>query len=94
MGITRFEITGGGEPFLNDNLSYIVNTIKEIIPNSYIKLYTNGFILKEAGNIDELDISLVSDDDSINMMQDENLKNEIEDEKIIEVIDQCIMHNA
>jgi MoaA/NifB/PqqE/SkfB family radical SAM enzyme len=66
MGVTRFEITGGGEPFLNDNLRVLVDTIKDIIPNSYIKLYTNGFILKEAGNIDELDISLVSDDDNVN----------------------------
>jgi len=65
-GIRKFEITGGGEPFLNKNLKEIINIIKNIIPDSYIKLYTNGFILKYAGNIDELDISVVSDDIEIN----------------------------
>lgn len=66
-GIRKFEITGGGEPFLNKNLKDIVNSIKDIIPDSYIKLYTNGFILKYAGNIDELDISVVSDDSEVNL---------------------------
>lgn len=65
-GITRFEITGGGEPFLNKNLEEIVFTIKKIIPNSYIKLYTNGNILKKIEGIDEIDISVVSDDIDIN----------------------------
>lgn len=65
-GITRFEITGGGEPFLNKNLEKIVSTIKNIIPNSYIKLYTNGNILKRIKGIDEIDISVVSDDLNIN----------------------------
>ena len=66
MGIKRFEITGGGEPFLNDKLVDLINKIKEIIPDSYVKLYTNGFILKEVGNIDELDISIISNDDNVN----------------------------
>ena len=66
MGITRFEITGGGEPFLNKDLKEIVNRIKKIIPESYIKVYTNGFILKEIGDIDELDISIASDNDEVN----------------------------
>ena len=65
-GITRFEITGGGEPFLNKNLEEIVFTIKKIIPDSYIKLYTNGNILKKIEGIDEIDISVVSDDIDIN----------------------------
>lgn len=64
--ITRFEITGGGEPFLNRNLEEIVFTIKKIIPNSYIKIYTNGNILKKIPGIDEIDISVVSDDININ----------------------------
>lgn len=65
-GITRFEITGGGEPFLNKNLEEIIFTIKKIIPDSYIKLYTNGNILKKIEGIDEIDISVVSDDIDIN----------------------------
>ncbi|MEG0995134.1 MAG: radical SAM protein, partial [Bacilli bacterium] len=57
--ITKFEITGGGEPLLHKHLDVIVNTIKKIIPDAYIKIYTNGNILKNLGNIDELDISVV-----------------------------------
>lgn len=65
-GIKRFEITGGGEPFLNANLDKIVYTIKKIIPDSYIKLYTNGNILRKIEGIDEIDISVVSEDTKIN----------------------------
>jgi len=65
-GIKRFEITGGGEPMLNNNLSLISQTIKKIIPDSYIKLYTNGNILKRINNIDEINISIVSDNLNIN----------------------------
>lgn len=65
-GIKRFEITGGGEPFLNNNLSNIILTIKNIIPDCYIKLYTNGNILKNISCIDEIDISIVSNDLNIN----------------------------
>ena len=64
--ITRFEITGGGEPFLNKNLDEIVLTIKRIIPESHIKLYTNGNILKKISKVDEIDISIVSDNLDIN----------------------------
>ena len=89
-GVTRFEITGGGEPFLNKNLEEIVFTIKKIIPNSYIKLYTNGNILRKIKGVDEIDISVVSDDivinnrfmngnnisliDKINFFKEENIK--------------------
>lgn len=65
-GIKRFEITGGGEPFLNPNLDKIVLAIKRIIPDSYIKLYTNGNILRNIDGVDEIDISVVSDDIDIN----------------------------
>lgn len=65
-GIKRFEITGGGEPFLNNSLESIVLTIKRIIPNSYIKLYTNGNVLKKITGVDEIDISVVSNDNLIN----------------------------
>lgn len=64
--IKKFEITGGGEPLLNPNIESIVNIIKEIIPDSYIKIYTNGFILKTISGIDEVNISLVSNNDVIN----------------------------
>ncbi len=65
-GIKRFEITGGGEPFLNSELEKIVFTIKKIIPDSYIKLYTNGNILKKIEGIDEINISVVYNDININ----------------------------
>lgn len=65
-GIKRFEITGGGEPFLNPSLQQLIYTIKRTIPDSYIKLYTNGNILKKIDSIDELDISIVSQDLDIN----------------------------
>jgi len=65
-GVTRFEITGGGEPFLNKKLDEIIFTIKRIIPNSYIKLYTNGNILKKVSNVDEINISVVSNNLEIN----------------------------
>lgn len=65
-GIKRFEITGGGEPMLNNNLNLITHTIKKIISDSYIKLYTNGNILKKINNIDEINISVVSDKLEIN----------------------------
>lgn len=65
-GVTKFEITGGGEPFINKNLQNIVITIKKIIPNSYIKLYTNGNILRKINGVDEIDISIVSKDIDIN----------------------------
>ena len=64
--VTKFEITGGGEPLLNKELNKIILTIKRIIPNSYIKLYTNGNILKKVDGVDEIDISVVSDDLFIN----------------------------
>lgn len=64
--INRFEITGGGEPFLNKNLQELISTIKRIIPDSYIKLYTNGNILKDIHDVDEIDISVVHNDTDIN----------------------------
>lgn len=64
--IKRIEITGGGEPFLHPNLDIIIKAIKEIIPDSYIKIYTNGFIQRKINGIDEINISTVSDIDKIN----------------------------
>lgn len=65
-GVNRFEITGGGEPFLNSELDSIVQTIKRLVPNSYIKLYTNGRILKAIPGIDELNISVATLDKDTN----------------------------
>ena len=57
-GIRKFEITGGGEPFLNDELESIVKLVRYFVRGSYIKVYTNGNILKRVGNIDEFSFSL------------------------------------
>lgn len=65
-GIKKFEITGGGEPLLNKNIQLIINAIRIIIPDAYIKLYTNGNILKDIHNIDELNISVVHYNQEIN----------------------------
>lgn len=59
LGINYFEITGGGEPFLNDSIQDIVNLIRKQVPDSYIKLYTNGTIKKEIKGVQELNISTV-----------------------------------
>lgn len=65
-GIKKIEITGGGEPLLNSNIRQIISTIKRHIPDSYIKLYTNGNILLKIDGIDELNISVVHYDTNIN----------------------------
>ena len=64
--IRKFEITGGGEPLIHPDFEVIVSTIKRIIPDSYIKIYTNEFILKTIEGIDEVNLSLVSNNDEIN----------------------------
>lgn len=64
--IKRFEITGGGEPFLNKYLQIIIDMIKREIPDSYVKVYTNGNILTKLNNIDELNISIAHYNDKIN----------------------------
>ena len=58
-GIRYFEFTGGGEPFLNSHLQNIIYTIRERIPNAYIKVYTNGKVHFVIEGIDELDISVI-----------------------------------
>ncbi len=65
-GIKVFEITGGGEPTLNPNLEVIINLIRKIIPDAYIKLYTNGNILRSIGPVNEITISVAHFDDKIN----------------------------
>lgn len=57
--IKYFELTGGGEPFLNIRLQDIIDEIRKYIPDAFIKLYTNGSIHRNVSNIDELDISAV-----------------------------------
>lgn len=58
-GIKKVEITGGGEPFLNPKLNQIISQIKKEIPDSYIKVYTNGNLLIKLIDVDELNISVV-----------------------------------
>lgn len=65
-GIKKFEITGGGEPLLHNNIDVITKLIKTVIPNSYIKLYTNGNISREIEDVDEINISVVHYDFRIN----------------------------
>lgn len=64
--IEKFEVTGGGEPFLNNYLQDIIDTIKMEFSDIYIKLYSNGFILQEIKNVDELNISRSHYDSVIN----------------------------
>lgn len=66
QGVRRFEITGGGEPFLNVNIQEIINHIRSVMPDSFIKLYTNGRLLKAVKSVDEIDISLADIDDENN----------------------------
>lgn len=65
-GVKLFEITGGGEPFLDKNLAEKVVRIKRIIPDAYIKIYTNGNHLEFIPGIDEINISVAHYDDKIN----------------------------
>lgn len=65
-GIKKFEITGGGEPFLNSRLDTIIRLIKYFVNDAYIKVYTNGNILKNIGNVDEIDISVFHYSDTLN----------------------------
>lgn len=64
--IKRFEITGGGEPFLNNNLQQIIDKIRNSSPDVFIKLYTNGNMQKKINGIDELNISVTHWDSDIN----------------------------
>lgn len=59
MGVSRFELTGGGEPLLNEHYQEIINLIREYFPHAYIKFYTNGYRCLPITNIDELNISAV-----------------------------------
>lgn len=66
MPISKLEFTGGGEPFLNKNLNDIIVFVKHHFPNTYSKLYTNGFILKPVSQVDEINISRSHWDSAIN----------------------------
>lgn len=65
-GIRKFEITGGGEPFLHKDIDLIVRLIKTIIPDSFVKIYTNGTIDRKGILADEINISVVHQDPQIN----------------------------
>ena len=66
LGVYTFEITGGGEPFLHQELQTIIDRIRNAVSGCYIRLYTNGLVLKSVINIDELVLSVVHWDASIN----------------------------
>ena len=65
LGIKKFEITGGGEPFLNKDLQDIIDNIQTYISDARIKLYTNGIIKREISHIQELDISTAHWDNNV-----------------------------
>lgn len=64
-GVNEVEVTGGGEPYLNKDLDKIVENIRTYIPNSYIKVYTNGFRFREIF-FDEINVSRAHYDKDIN----------------------------
>lgn len=66
LRIKELEITGGGEPFLNPHLQQIISIFKTAWPSVYIKLYTNGFLLKPIADVDELNVSRAHDDTARN----------------------------
>jgi hypothetical protein len=63
--VSRYEITGGGEPFLNHNLQFIVSKLRAKMPSAQIKVYTNGSIYRRLDGIDELNISVAHWDSGI-----------------------------
>lgn len=66
LELTKLEFTGGGEPFLNENLQEIIDYISNEFPDTYKKLYTNGFLLKHINGIDEINISRSHWDSDLN----------------------------
>lgn len=58
----EIEITGGGEPILHPKINDIINLFK----GKYRKIYTNGFLLKNLPEFEEVNISRVHWDSSIN----------------------------
>jgi hypothetical protein len=66
LNINTIEITGGGEPFLNPDLSKIIDAMKLSNTHLYIKIYTNGSILTKIPLISEVNISCLHWNDKIN----------------------------
>jgi len=62
--IGEVEITGGGEPLLHPRLGEIISAFGK--RNIYVKLYTNGFLLKDLPRVEEVNISRVHWDSKIN----------------------------
>jgi len=65
-GIKQFEITGGGEPLMNENLGEIIKKIRLYIPDAFIKLCTNGQIMTQLQGVDEININIASDNFYVN----------------------------
>ena len=66
LRLTEIEITGGGEPLLHPQIQDIINLVKATWPGIYVKLYTNGLLLKNVHGIDELNLSRAHPDAAIN----------------------------
>ena len=66
LRLTEIEITGGGEPLLHPQLQDIINLVKGTWPGIYVKLYTNGLLLKNVRGINELNLSRAHPDAAIN----------------------------
>ena len=64
-GVTRFEVTGGGEPTLHPKLYEILSKLRDS-GGRFIKLYTNALRLRPGLEIDQLNISRASFDEHRN----------------------------
>lgn len=64
--ITSIELTGGGEPTLHPEIQTIINLLKNKLPKAKIKMYTNGIKPINIVGINELNISRVHWDSTIN----------------------------
>lgn len=80
LEIKKVEITGGGEPTLNNNIQSIIDNTRAYLPGCYIKLYTNGRLQIPINNIDEINISMadIDDDNNKKIMQYKDAKKTID----------------
>lgn len=70
------EITGGGEPILHSKIGEIV----DLFDDKYVKIYTNGFILKSIEGVNEINISRIHWDSKVNNeFYNSKFQNDLED---------------
>jgi molybdenum cofactor biosynthesis enzyme MoaA len=82
LEVKKIEITGGGEPTLNDNLQSIIDLFKIHLPKSYIKLYTNGRLEMPLHNLDEINISIAD----INDINNKEIMGYKDTKKLLDII--------